>query len=156
MTSKRSVPIWLFPVAYVIHVTEEFFGGAGLSLVPHSMEGINLTPVQFILSTCVGALLMLFGLLIAQRRGFPHLLMIMLGTIFLINGLRHIGATLRAGAYNPGVITSPLVLIPLGAWTLRWLWGDMSARRYGFGVALGAGIYLAITLLAQNGRSLFG
>jgi hypothetical protein len=145
----------LFPVAYVVHVTEEFFGGAGLSLAPHRMEGVNLTPVQFILITCVGALLLLFGLLIAKRRGFPHLLMIMLATIFLINGLRHIGATVRAGAYNPGTITSPLVLIPLGAWTLHWLWDDMSARRYSLGVALGAGIYLAITLLAQHGRSLF-
>jgi Protein of unknown function with HXXEE motif len=156
MTAKRSVPVWLFPVAYVVHVTEEFFGGAGLSLAPHGMEGVNLTPVQFILMTCVGALLLLFGLLIAKRRGFPHLLMIMLATICLINGLRHVAATVRAGAYNPGTITSLLVLIPVGAWTLRWLWGDMSPKRYSLGVALGAGIYLAITLIAQHGRSLFG
>src|SRR5947209_1616189 len=109
MTAKRSMPVWLFPVAYVVHVTEEFFGGAGLSLAPHSMEGVNLTPVQFILSTCVGALLLLFGLIIAKRRGFPHLLMLMLATIFLINGLRHISTTVQTGAYNPGVITSLLV-----------------------------------------------
>jgi len=150
------VPIWLFPVAYLVHVTEEFFGGAGLSLAPHRMEGFNLTPLEFILINCVGASLLLFGLVYAQRRGFPHLLMIILSTIFLVNGLLHLINSLRMGAYTPGLITSPLVFVPLGALTLYRLWGDMSRVRYGCGVALGAGIHLAISLLAHNGRTLFG
>ena len=156
MTAKRSVPIWLFPAAYLAHVTEEFFGGAGLSLAPHSMEGINLTPVEFILLTGAGALLLWFVLVFARRRGFPHLMMIMLSTIFLVNGLLHINASLRQGAYTPGVITSPLVLIPFGAWTLYRLRDCMSLARYGCGVALGAGLYFAITTVAHHGRSLFG
>src|SRR5205085_1381237 len=95
MAAKRSVPIWLFPVAYLVHVTEEFFGGAGLSLAPHRMEGFNLTPLEFILINCVGASLLLFGLVYAQRRGFVHLLMIILSTIFLVDGLLHLIDSLR-------------------------------------------------------------
>jgi Protein of unknown function with HXXEE motif len=156
MTATKNTPLWLFPAAYLVHVTEEFIGGAGLSLKAHSMEGVNLTPVEFILFTGGGALLIHYGLKFARQRGFPQLMLIMLSTIFLVNGLLHIRATLRAGAYNPGVVTSPLILIPLGVWTLYRLRDQMSLARYGCGIALGAGVYFAITTLAHHGRSLFG
>ena len=46
------------------------------------------SPVQFIVLNCVGSLLLFVGLMMARRRGFPHLLMIILGTIFLVNGVK--------------------------------------------------------------------
>ncbi|HYY42241.1 MAG TPA: HXXEE domain-containing protein, partial [Pyrinomonadaceae bacterium] len=141
---------------YLIHAVEEFFGGAGLPLTPHRMRGFNLTPMQFIVINCAAWLLLVVGLALARRRGFPHLLLLILGTIFLVNGLLHVLTALRTAAYTPGLITSPLVFIPLGALTLYRLRGDMPLRRYGMGVALGAGIHLLISLLAHNGRSLFG
>jgi hypothetical protein len=156
MDARRSLPLWLFPVAYLIHATEEFFGGAGLSLAPHRMRGFNLTPVQFIAVNCAALLLLLFGLWVARRRGFPHLLLIILGSVFLVNGLLHVLTALRTGAYTPGLITSPLVFIPLGAYTLYRLWNDMSLARYCAGLALGGGVHLCVSLLAHNGRNLFG
>jgi hypothetical protein len=135
---------------------EEFFGGAGLSLAPHRMRGFNLTPVQFIVINAAAWLLLLFGFRIARRKGFPHLLMLIVGTIFLVNGLLHCLTVVRTGAYTPGFITSPLVFIPLGAWTLLRLRGDMSLARYALGIALGAGIHPLISLVASNGRNLFG
>src|SRR6059058_3581332 len=100
MTSPKSMPLWLFPVAFLVHAIEEFFGGAGLSLAPENMRGFHLTPVQFIVLNCVGSLLLFVGLMMARRRGFPHLLMIILGTIFLVNGLLHIRTSVRTGAYT--------------------------------------------------------
>src|SRR5205823_11214186 len=91
MSTHRALPLWLFPVAYLIHVTEEFFGGAGLSLAPHPMRGFhNLTPMLFITFNCAALVLLLFGLYIAQRRGFPHLLLTILGSVFLVNGSLHV------------------------------------------------------------------
>ena len=84
MNARTTLPLWLFPVAYLIHVTEEFFGGAGLSLAPHRMRGFNMTPVQFIVANCAALVLLLFGLYIARRRGFPHLLLIIIGSVFLV------------------------------------------------------------------------
>ncbi len=150
------MPLWLFPVAYLIHGVEEFFGGAGLSLAPQRMRGFNLTPMQFIVVNSVAWLLLIFGLTVARRKGFPHLLMIIIGTIFLVNGLLHVLTVIRTGAYTPGFITSPLVFIPLGVWTLLRLRGDMSLLRYGIGIAIGAAIHPLISLVASNGRNLFG
>jgi hypothetical protein len=156
MATSKTVPLWLFPVAYLIHAIEEFFGGAGLSLTPHRMRGFNLTPVQFIVINSAALLLLLFGLYIARRRGFPHLLMVIVGSIMLVNGSLHVLTAIRTSAYTPGLITSPLVFIPLGAWTLVSLFGDMSWLRYCAGVALGGGVHVIISLLAHNGRNLFG
>ena len=156
MTSAKTLPLWLFPAAYLVHAVEEFFGGAGLSLAPQRMRGFNLTPVQFIVINAVAWVLLIVGLAVARRRGFPHLLMIILGTVFLVNGVLHVLTALRTSAYTPGLITSPLVFIPLGALTLVRLRGDMSLARYGAGVSLGAGIHLLISLVAHNGRNLFG
>ena len=116
----------------------------------------NLTPMLFITFNCAALVLLLFGLYIAQRRGFPHLLLIILGSVFLVNGSLHVLTALRTSAYTPGLITSPLVFIPLGAYTLYRLWGDMSIARYCAGLALGGGVHLCVSLLAHNGRNLFG
>ena len=150
------IPLWLFPAAYFIHVTEEFVGDAGLSLAPRQMNNFNLTPAQFIIINCVGLLLMIFSIAVARWRGFPHFLLIILGTTMLVNGLLHVLDTLQSGAYTPGLITSPLIFIPLGAWTLFRLRHDMRWLRYCAAIALGAGAHLLISLLASNGRNLFG
>ena len=156
MTSAKTLPLWLFPAAYFVHAVEEFFGGAGLSLAPQRMRGFNLTPVQFIVVNAAAWVLLIVGLAIARRKGFPHLLMLIIGTIFLVNGLLHVLTVARTGAYTPGFITSPLVFIPVGAWTLFRLRGDMSLARYGAGIAIGAAIHPLISLVASNGRNLFG
>ena len=151
-----AILLWLFPVGYFIHAVEEFLGGEGLPLTPHKMRGFNLTPVQFIVINAAAWVLLIVGIVIAQRRGFPHLLMVIIGTIFLANGLLHILTSIRAGAYTPGLITSPLVFVPLGALALYTLHTDMSPARYGVGVALGAVTHVIVSLLSANGRTLFG
>src|SRR5215210_1743240 len=98
-TSKR-IPLWLFPVAYLIHAIEEFFGGAGLPLTPHRMRGFNLTPMQFIVINSAALLLLIFGFYMARRRGFPHLLLVIVGSIMLVNGSLHVLTAIRTGAYT--------------------------------------------------------
>ena len=151
-----AILLWSFPVGYLIHAIEEFLGGEGLPLTPHQMRGFNLTPVQFIVINAAAWALLIAGIVIAQRRGFPHLLMVIVGTIFLVNGLLHMLTAVRTGAYTPGLITSPLVFVPLGALTLYLLRADMSPTRYGVGVALGAVTHAIVSLLSANGRDLFG
>ncbi|HEX8072214.1 MAG TPA: HXXEE domain-containing protein [Pyrinomonadaceae bacterium] len=156
MTAPKDVPLWLLPVAYFIHAVEEFLGGAGLSLAPARMRGFNLTPVQFIVINAFALGLLCFGLWMARRRGFPHLLVVIVSTIMLVNGLLHVLTALRTSAYTPGLYTSPLVFIPLGAWALWRLRGDMRPARYLVGFLTGAGVHVVISLLAHNGRNLFG
>jgi hypothetical protein len=152
----KAIPLWLFPVAYLIHVTEEFLAGAGFSLAPQRMRGMNLTPVEFIVLNVATWLLLIAVLLIARRRGFPHLLAICLATVMAVNGLLHPAAGRRVGTYTPGVATGALILVPLGAAILLYLRNAMSWRRYFCGILIAGGVYFFIALVSHHGREMFG
>lgn len=152
----KTVPLWLFPISYLIHVTEEFFGGAGFSLAPQRMRGMNLTPVEFIVVNAATWLLLIGVILIARRRGFPHLLAICLATVMAANGLLHLTASWRASAYTPGLVTGALLLVPLGVAILLYLRNAMSWRRYCFGILIAGGVYFFINLISHHGREIFG
>ncbi len=154
--TRATPPLWLFPAAHALHAVEEFFGGAGFSLAPQRMRGFNLTPVQFIVLNGVALPVLIYVFYLSRRRGFSQLLMLIIGSIMLVNGLLHVLTTIRTSAYTPGLITSPLIFIPLGVWTLLSLWGQMRWQRYCAGIALGGGMHVLISLVAHNGRTLFG
>jgi hypothetical protein len=48
----------------------------------------------------------------------------------LVNAVAHVGAALKDGAYNPGLVTSVLLFVPLGLWTVGVLVrrGEVMAR----------------------------
>ena len=133
--------LWLFPLAYLLHVIEEYRGVGAL-------HGINLTPIQFLVLSSAAWLLMLTGIVLSKRYGFPQLLGICLGTVFLLNGLSHILHSIVIRGYDAGVISGTLIFIPLGTATLISLRNKMSQLRYCVGIALGTVMQLVATIVA--------
>ena len=78
---------WLFPLTYVIHITEEFYGGEGYSAYLQRLRGVEMSPAKFLVGQAIGLALIVFGILIARRLGFPRQLLVILGTVVLFNGL---------------------------------------------------------------------
>jgi hypothetical protein len=133
--------IWLFLLVYPLHVIEEIRGVG-------AFHGINLSLKQFFILTGAGCLLLVIGILLAQRFRFPQLLEIVLGTVFLVNGLSHIINSVAIAGYDAGLITGTLILIPLGLTSLVRLRNSMGRLRYFAAVALGLVAHGIITLLA--------
>jgi hypothetical protein len=142
---------WLFPITLVLHVTEEYWGGVALAPSRAQMKGVSLSPSQFLISTALGLVLMVLGLLLAKRYGFPQMFLVILGTIVLINGFTHTIYALRTMAYNPGLVSGVIIWIPLGILTLTRLWGKMLPRRYWVGMAIGLGVHGIVSLVALGG-----
>ena len=112
---------WLFPVIYLIHVTEEYMTGVALATSASKIRGANLTPTQFLILNGVACLLIIAGMFISQRLNFRPWLMVCLGMVVLINGLFHVAGGLRIAGYNPGLISGLFIWIPLGIATLIYL-----------------------------------
>src|SRR5712691_7265290 len=93
----RSRRLWLFLLVYPLHVIEEIRGVG-------AFRGINLSLKQFFILTGAGCLLLVIGILLAQRFRFPELLEIVLGTVFLVNGLSHIINSVVIAGYDAGLI----------------------------------------------------
>jgi hypothetical protein len=142
---------WLFPSTYVLHIAEEFWGGEGYSAHMAKTKGVSLTAARFFFLTGLGALLMVAGIVIAERLHFLQLLLVILGTVVLVNGLSHTITGARTARYNPGLWTGILLWIPLGALTLLGLKGGMGGGRYFTGVTIGVAIQVAVSLLSLSG-----
>ena len=145
---------WLFPSTYLIHIAEEYWGGEGYRAHLAKTKGVSLTPLRFFFLTGLGGLIMIAGIVAAERLNFPQLALVIFGTTVLANGLSHTITGVLTAKYNPGLFTAILLWIPLGAVTLARLNGSMGGGRYLTGMALGVGIQLGVSLLAKRGGSI--
>ncbi len=141
---------WLYPTTLLAHLAEEYWAGVVLADSPQKMRGVNLTPRRFLALTGLGTVLVLAGIVIAQRFHFPQLMLIILGTFVLINGLSHTITGALKAEYNPGVVTGLLLWIPLGALTLLCLKSNMLWQRYWTGIAIGIAIHAVVSALARG------
>ncbi len=155
-TFYKSILPWLFPPAYLIHVTEEYLGGGALNTAASAnLKGVNLTASQFVIINGLAFLLLILGIFLSRIFKFPDWLLVCLGTILLINGITHSVSTVVKTEYSPGLITGILIFMPLGVLTLIGLKARMSTRRYLVAVMVGIATHGVITLLALRGDRLF-
>src|SRR5678816_2501449 len=115
-SSSSSITLWswLVPITYLIHIAEEFYGGEGYPAYLKRLRGVELTPTGFLVGQAIGLALIIIGLLIARRLNFPKQLLIILGTVVMVNGFSHLGTSLYYREYGPGLITGVLIWIPFG------------------------------------------
>lgn len=111
-----------------------------------------MSPNKFLIGQAIGLALIVGGILISRRLNFPRQLLVILGTVVLVNGLSHLGTSLYYGEYGPGLISGVLIWIPLGVATLALFKSSMPQKRYWLYVVLGIVINLAIAVITLNGR----
>jgi len=133
--------LWIFPLAYLLHVIEEF-----RSVGPS--HGINVSLRTFLILSTVAWLLMTCGIVLAHRFGFPHFMGVCLGATVFLNGLSHIINSLVYGRYDAGLISGSVIFIPLGLATLISLRNSMRRQRYIVGLILGVVIQAIALIIA--------
>ncbi|MEM7549824.1 MAG: HXXEE domain-containing protein [Bacteroidota bacterium] len=72
----------------------------------------------FIINTTLVWLVGILGILSSPKHLFP---LIAMASIIIVNGLVHILAAIATLQYNPGLLTSVMVFIPLYFWFLRFI-----------------------------------
>jgi hypothetical protein len=149
--APQSFWLWLFPLTFMIHIAEEYWGGGGLPAYMLRTRGVNLSPNRFLLMNGIALALMLLGVVLARPLKFPEWLMACLATVVMLNGLSHTVTTLVRAEYNPGVASGLLIWIPLGVLMLWRLKKTMQGRRYWLAVAVGVAIQGIVSLLAISG-----
>ena len=142
---------WLFPLTYIIHIGEEFYGGEGYPAYLKRLRGVDMSPTKFLVGQGIGLALIILGIFIARRLNFPRQLLIILGTVVMINGLTHLVTSSYYRQYGPGLISGVLIWIPFGLATLIRFKNVMKPRRYWLYFAIGVGINVAVTLITLQG-----
>ena len=137
---------WIFPVTYLIHIAEEYWGGEGYSSYLLRLRGITLSPTRFLAGQAVAFVLMMIGVILAKHLKLRNQMIVILGSVVFVNGLTHCVQTVAHGQYVPGLFTAILLWLPLGIATLL-RFKKLRTRSYWISVALGVGIILGVEIL---------
>jgi hypothetical protein len=143
--------MWLFPVTYLIHIAEEYWGGEGYTAYLYRLRGVHLSTGRFFFYQGLGVVLICIGIVISLQLRWPRFLLAILGALVLANGITHTVTALRHGGYGPGLVSCVLIWIPLGLVTLFVLRNDMPLSRMVIGCLIGFSINGAVALIALKG-----
>ena len=146
--------LWVFPVTYLIHIAEEYWGGEGYPAYILRLRGVHMTTTRFLLAQGVGVVLVTIGVILARRFKFPRMMLIILGAIVLVNGITHTVTALSIMSYGPGLWSSIFVWMPLGIYTLWRFRKGVSGKQYWVGIAIGVGVNVVVGILTMRGGRL--
>jgi hypothetical protein len=133
---------WIFQAfvgAAVLHVLEEYFYPGGF---PDFMKKSSPIFAPFVTTTFAILINGLFLVLCVLGAIFGRSALVFglsIGSLLVFNGLTHLGGSLRARKYAPGMISGLLLYLPLGltAYVLFLRSGQLSVPQALHSVALG-------------------
>lgn len=151
--SARATALWLwaFPITYLIHIAEEYWVGEGYPAYILRLRGVHMSTARFLVAQSVGVVLVTIGVVLARRFNFPQMMLIILGTIVLVNGITHTATALSILRYGPGLWSSIFIWMPLGLFTLIRFRSANSRKRYWIAVAIGVGVNVVVGILTMRG-----
>lgn len=145
---------WMFPITYLIHIAEEYWGGEGYSAYIYRLRGVHLSPTRFLVAQSIGFILVTIGVLLARQFKFRQMMLIILGAIVFVNGITHAVTSLTILRYGPGLFSSLFIWLPLGIFTLLRFRNGVSKRKYWIAVAIGVGVNVVVGLVTMRGGRL--
>jgi hypothetical protein len=144
--------IWLFPLTYLIHALEEYFGGEGFYRWVARIIGRGMTPGQFVSINSFALLMMIAGVIIFRKTPAVRWLTITFATVVFINAVAHLAGSILTDTYSPGVVSGVLLWIPLGAATFYRARKRVTRRSYVAGVLVGAAVHALLFLVLASFR----
>ena len=143
--------LWVFPITYLIHIAEEYWGGEGYPAYILRLRGVHMSTTRFLVAQSVGVVLVTIGVILARRFNFPQMMLIILGTIVLVNGITHTATALSILRYGPGLWSSIFIWMPLGLFILVRFRNSVSRKQYWIGIAIGVGVNVVVGILTMRG-----
>lgn len=133
---------WIFQAflwAAVLHVLEEYFYPGGFPDFIKKSSPVFAPFVTTSFAILINGLFLVLCLLGALFGASSLVFGLSIASLLVFNGLTHLGGSLRARKYAPGMISGLLLYLPLGltAYVLFWRSGQLSVSQALLSVALG-------------------
>ena len=142
---------WLFPLTYLLHLAEEWWGGEGFPAWINRIAGVPMGEIQFLVWNGLALFCLTVGVFLALRTKSLRWLPLAFGVAYLLNALSHLAASLLTVSYSPGLVSGLLLWTPLGTATLLRARKSLSRRAFRAGLIVGGAahaIVLVLTLLS--------
>ena len=149
---------WLAPAGYMVHQWEEY----GIDLLGRAFafpdvlcaaNGLPAYPDCSVPEVTFAAInvpgIWIAGLVCALLSRKHPLVGLSLYGIYITNAIAHIGVAVATSTYNPGVLTSVLIQLPLFAWVAYAMSGNKAIGKSGIAMLFLAGVVLSAVLLGS-------
>ena len=144
--SSAPLAMILLPVAFALHVVEEWFGGlidwARLEL------DLNIDAERFLAINTIGLFLFVIGCAFAYREPRAAWIGVSLAALVGVNAIAHTVLSVFVGEYSPGTITGLLLYVPICIIIIRWAAAHLSRGVVDGATLFGIGIHGVATLSA--------
>jgi hypothetical protein len=140
--------VWLFPLAYGLHIAEEYWFHFPAYVA--NLSGRHISNSQFLFLNAVFWLLMVASVVLVLARPSQAWLVVTLAAILGINAALHLFGSVVTATYSPGTVTAAFLYVPLGVFALRRILPHVSRGLALRAAALGAAIHAGVILLAAN------
>jgi hypothetical protein len=146
--SPTDPSVWLFPLAYGLHIAEEY--AFHFPAYVANLSGRHISNPQFLVLNAVCWLLMVATVLLVLTRPSQAWLIVTLAAVLGVNAALHIVVSIVTFTYSPGTVTAVLLYVPLVVAALRRTVPYVSRSIAFRAAALGVAIHAGVILLAAN------
>jgi hypothetical protein len=140
--------VWLFPLAYGLHIAEEYWFHFPAYVA--NMSGRYISNPQFLIINGVFWLLMVATIVLVLARPAQVWLVVTLAAVLGINAVLHTVGSILSFTYSPGTVTAAFLYVPLVAYALRQVLPHVNRTVAVRAAALGAAVHAGVVLLAAN------
>src|ERR1051326_882972 len=141
--------IWLFPLTYVAHIGEELWGGEGFAAWINRVAGFHLTAERLLVLNAIGWVAMTIGVALVRGSAKWRWVLTALGGIVLMNVVLHGAGSVITRSYSQGLVSSIVLWLPLGLFTLLHEWRHAARSTFVKGL-IGTAVFHALLLIAPN------
>src|SRR5687768_10990330 len=147
-SSSIGLWVWLFPLAYGLHIAEEYWLHFP-DWVAHLSRSF-VSDTQFLALNGVFWLLMVASVVAVRARTSLAWLIVTLAAILGVNAALHLLGSLVTRTYSPGSITAAFLYLPLVLYAFRQVLPRIARRVALWAVGLGAAIHAGVMFLAAQ------
>jgi hypothetical protein len=141
---------WFLPIAYLIHLFDEYFSGEGF---PKWFSGVlkaSLSSNDFIIINSVGFAATLIIVILYSIDKINNFIIATLGTLFFINGIIHLLASVITARYSPGTTSGLIIYLPLGYLIFKKIFPLMPEQQRFLIVSVSIILQIVVAIIALN------
>jgi hypothetical protein len=144
--STARAAIAALPVAFLLHVSEEWLAGPGLVAWVRDVFGSSLNPARLLAMNCVALSLMSLAAFASLRRPHWTWTSVIAASALMFNALFHAFASFWFSEYSPGTWTGVALFIPIGMLILLHAARVLSTLTFTGAVLAGVSIHTFILI----------
>jgi len=151
--SKGNIPhyfIWILPLAYSMHIIEEYFAGKGFPKWFSDVFNATISNGDFIIINAIAFSIVIIFSVTYQFYRQNNVFFLALVTLFFVNGIIHILSSIFSMTYSPGTITGLIIYIPMGIILFKRILPLLSYNQKVTGISAGIFIHIIVAVIAFN------